>query len=742
VSNDVERFAGYQQRREPGARCDPASPMITADYAERVYAGVLGKIIGVYLGRPFEQWTHERIVSTLGEINYYVNHRYEVRKNGAEPLLVVTDDDISGTFTFVRALPDYGNSRQLTPAQIGETWLNYVVEERSTHWWGGFGLSAEHTAFLRLKAGMRAPHTGSSRLNGKVLSEQIGAQIFIDGWAMVAPGDPEFAADLARRAASVSHDGEAVVAAQVIAAMESAAFLERDVNRLIDTAVALIPADSVISRMIDDIRGWHARDTNWRATRSRIAEQYGYDKYRGNCHVVPNHALIINALLHGEDDFQRSLMIVNTSGWDTDCNSGNLGCLLGIKNGLPAIDTGPDWRGPIADRLYLSTADGGRAITDAGREATFLAGIGRALAGQPAKPPKDGARFHFDLPGSVQGFHSDDSLESNGTTSLENVAGHSRAGSRSLAIHYRHLASGRVGRVETPTFVLPETARLTSYPLLASPTLYAGQTVRARVEADRANEASVSVFPFIRFYDGSDALTRVTGQETAIEPGEDQDLVWRVQDTGGQPIAAIGVELGASDGAFGTLYLDYLNWDGPPQVTLTRPLDGGTMWRRAWVQAVDRFDPGWPEPYRLIQNSGCGLLIQGTREWTDYRVAATVKPEMIRGAGIAARVQGLRRYYALVLGADDRARLIKELDGTTVLAEAPVPQVFGRPYQLALEVEAERLQGSVDGELLFDVVDPHLVEGSVAFLCDEGCMTSDSLRVGPLESRRLGVDYR
>ena len=27
---------------------------IPADYAERIYAGVLGKIIGVYLGRPFE----------------------------------------------------------------------------------------------------------------------------------------------------------------------------------------------------------------------------------------------------------------------------------------------------------------------------------------------------------------------------------------------------------------------------------------------------------------------------------------------------------------------------------------------------------------------------------------------------------------------------------------------------------------------------------------------------------------
>ena len=41
-------------------------------YEEKVYAGVLGKIIGVYLGRPFEGWTYERIMEELGPINYYV----------------------------------------------------------------------------------------------------------------------------------------------------------------------------------------------------------------------------------------------------------------------------------------------------------------------------------------------------------------------------------------------------------------------------------------------------------------------------------------------------------------------------------------------------------------------------------------------------------------------------------------------------------------------------------------------
>ena len=43
-------------------------------YEEQVYAGVLGKIIGVYLGRPFEGWTYERIMEELGPINSAADH--------------------------------------------------------------------------------------------------------------------------------------------------------------------------------------------------------------------------------------------------------------------------------------------------------------------------------------------------------------------------------------------------------------------------------------------------------------------------------------------------------------------------------------------------------------------------------------------------------------------------------------------------------------------------------------------
>jgi len=40
-----------------------------SDYVERVYAGVLGKIIAVYLGRPIEGWSYGMIMERSGEVN-------------------------------------------------------------------------------------------------------------------------------------------------------------------------------------------------------------------------------------------------------------------------------------------------------------------------------------------------------------------------------------------------------------------------------------------------------------------------------------------------------------------------------------------------------------------------------------------------------------------------------------------------------------------------------------------------
>ena len=90
---------------------------------------------------------------------------------------------------------------------------------------------------------------------------------------------------------------------------------------------------------------------------------------------------MIMALLYAPDDFSSAQTIVCTSGWDTDCNAGNVGCLMGAMLGLEGIEANGDWRGPIADRMLISSADGGYAINDAVRVSARLVDIGRKLAG-------------------------------------------------------------------------------------------------------------------------------------------------------------------------------------------------------------------------------------------------------------------------------------------------------------------------------------------------------------------------
>lgn len=700
---------------------------IPVDYDERVYAGVLGKMIGVYLGRPFEGWTHNRILDELGEIHYYVHDRL------GKPLVVV-DDDLSGTFTFLRALQDYGNGVDLTPAQIGQTWLNYLVEGRTTLWWGGLGNSTEHTAYLRLKQGIPAPHSGSMALNGKIVAEQIGAQIFIDGWGMVCPGDPQLAAHLAYKAASVSHDGEAIYAAQVIAAMEAQAFGEPDLQVLLEVATGLISPDSVIYRLIADLREWRSCEGDWRKARELLANRYGYDKYPGNCHVVPNHGVIILSLLYGDDDFQKSLMIANTCGWDTDCNSGNTGCLLGIKNGLQAIDCGQDWRGPAADRLYISSADGGRGISDALIEAYHVANIGRALSGEAPISPKDGARFHFEQPGAVQGFRAVSAAPgSQAKLSLENVPGHSRKGERSLALKFSSLSRGQAGRISTPTFIPPDALLHTGYEWMASPTLYPGQRIRAGLAAGTGNRQSVRCSLFVTVYGAGDRLHKIPGAQVDLRPGDEREIEWKIGDTDGAPIAEAGLELVGTDPAPGSIYLDYLDWDGAPDAVFKPPAAGGAMWRRAWVNAVDRFVEQNGVPYWLVQNLGRGLIIQGTREWLDYRVEATITPHMARKFGLALRVQGLQRYYALLLCSDMRLRLVKVLDGERVLAETGFAWQGEDSYQMSMQVKGKRLQAWIDGKAVLEVEDEDsvLCRGAIGLVCEEGCISTAEVQVSP-----------
>jgi ADP-ribosylglycohydrolase len=696
------------------------------DYLDRAYAAVLGKLIGVYLGRPFENWTYQRIVRELGPIEYYVHDRLDCP-------LIVTDDDIAGTFTFIRALEDHGARADLSSREIGETWLNYIVEQRSILWWGGNGNSTEHTAWLNLKRGIAAPMSGSIAANGRAVAEQIGAQIFIDGWAIVAPGDPKLAARLAEQAARVSHDGAAVDAARLWVAMEAEAFVSADINHLLEVGLAQISSESQIARLIADVRQWRSQYPDWRDARSQIENNYGYDKYPGNCHVVPNHAIMIMAVLYAPDDFARAQTIVCTSGWDTDCNAGNVGCLIGAMLGLAGIDCGRDWRGPVADRMLISSADGGGAINDAVRVTWRLVDLGRRLAGvAPMAPPKQGAQFHFSLPGSVQGFR----VEGTGAGGLR-VSNEPFEAAWALCIRYESLGA-EPAAVLTPTFTAPDVVRMRTYELMATPMLYSGQMVRARVFAEASNPGAVEVALRALVYDRNDALSAVDGDAAALAPGAETVLSWRIPDTGGQPIQSIGIALRSqAAGASGAVRLDYLRWDGAPDLRLRRPDETSDFWRRSWVNGVSFFSKNFPQAFRISQDREEGLLVHGTRQWTDYHVAATVTVNLAEYAGIGVRVQGLRRYYTALLVRPNVFRIVKAFDGVReTLAETSFVWDFETPYPIVVEVVGQQLRASI-GEVTLAATDDALTNGGVALVISGGALSCDAIRITPPAGERI-----
>jgi len=69
---------------------------IPSDYLERVYAGFLGKNVGIRLGAPVEPaiWTYERIREVYGDVKSYL----KPYRNFA------ADDDANGPVYFVRPL--------------------------------------------------------------------------------------------------------------------------------------------------------------------------------------------------------------------------------------------------------------------------------------------------------------------------------------------------------------------------------------------------------------------------------------------------------------------------------------------------------------------------------------------------------------------------------------------------------------------------------------------------------------
>jgi ADP-ribosylglycohydrolase len=298
-----------------------------SEFRDRVYACWLGKNIGGTLGVPFEGKTD------LNNINFYTD-----LKEG-EP---AANDDLDLQILWLKAMEE--NNGKVDAYTLGEYWLKYVPPVAS---WNEYGVGKTN-----MRLGIMPPLSGE--YNNAKWKTSNGAWIRSEIWACLAPGNPLLAAKFAWNDACVDHGcSEGTFAELFTASLESAAFVEKDRDKLIQFALTMIPVDCLVAKAVNTAVEAKTSGLSWSQAREAVikaTEDLGWFQ------APRNVAFTMIGWLYGDDDFGKSLCIAVNCGDDTDCTGATMGSILGIIYGTAII---PDrWRVPIGDGIKTVAISG------------------------------------------------------------------------------------------------------------------------------------------------------------------------------------------------------------------------------------------------------------------------------------------------------------------------------------------------------------------------------------------------
>jgi len=694
--------------------------MHTADFIKkRIYAGFLGKTIGVRLGAPVEptQWTYARIRDIHGEITGYVR---DYRNFAA-------DDDTNGPIYFIRAMRDY--ALQPTAEQVGKTWLNYAADGHGMFWWGGIGVSTEHTAYANLRAGIPAPQSGSIAQNGTAVAEQIGGQIFIDSWGWVNPGNPARAATMAATAASVAHDGEGLNGARFVAAMVAAAFDADSVESLFAAGLGAIAPDSGYAGVVGAVLDFHRHTPDdWRACRDMLGAQFGYDRYPGQCHIVPNAGALALAMAYGGGKLGRTVEIASMCGWDTDCNAGNAGAIIGTFQGVhPGWDK---YRKPINDVVIASGVTGSVNIVDIPTFAGELTALALALDGRAdqaagiADMTNRGVRFDFALPGATHGFRTGGTNKIGCSYSPHDTP----SGPGALQVLIDRLPTGQEARVFWKPFYRRADFDDERYRPMLSPIAATGQRVTMQIMLSPFDgNGPLRIAPFVR-RTLSGQIERVADWTTPT-PEHWQSVDFTLPAANGEAIDEIGllIEHTGPEKFLGRLFIGSFTLTGPGQTRIDAArevAEWGAISRFSWNRGSWSLHNG-----RIIgQTEDDADLWTGNAYARDVTVAADVIPQEGQSHLLSVRAQGAGRFYAA--GFDGQRVVIVRHDfGDTVLAQAPFTWSHGQPAHMAFSAIGDRLELRLNGQPVLEARDDAYAYG----MCGLRMAAPGRMSVGTIE---------
>jgi hypothetical protein len=341
------------------------------DLIEKLSGFWIGQLVGNYLGFPFELVYVDEPIPVLVDRYYTPLNSGDLRLNRNDHRAFVpfmftafdgaySDDDTDIEFVTLHAVEQHGLG--ITYPQITEAWKRHI----NRRIW-----VANRTARDLMDKGMIAPDTGAKANNPHWF--QIDPQLVNEIWSAFYPGMPARAAQRAEWGARITSDDWGVHPTIAYAVMISEAFFETDPVKLVNAALAAIPADGPFYEGMVDLIRWHAEfPADWRITRQKLHDKY-YRYQKGDYEApVSIFSSLINglcgvmAVLYGEGDFMKTVGIAVSAGYDCDNQAATCGGLMGVMLGAGAIPDaltqegvpGTRWKKPFNDTYINYSRDG------------------------------------------------------------------------------------------------------------------------------------------------------------------------------------------------------------------------------------------------------------------------------------------------------------------------------------------------------------------------------------------------
>jgi ADP-ribosylglycohydrolase len=319
---------------------------------DKIRGGFLGQLLGNLNGLPHEM----KYIDQPGQVADYVPSLPE----GAR-----SDDDTDIEWIYVVAMQEK-NQLFLSPEVISNRWKAHINERI----W-----CSNRYARKLMDIEVLPPLTGRIALNPWAIFN-ISGQFICESFGLISPAMPETAARLGLHYTHVTIDGEPAQTTQLFTTMIATAFVEEDIEKILQAGLSAIDPSSEISEIVEYVyQEWKRQPRDWQKTREAIRDKYsrfgGETRDRNGYEL--NTASTIASLLYGKGDFVETLRLAFNFGWDADNNAATSGTIVGVIKGQKWMDQ-QGWE--IKDLYRNVTRDGmpmDETITSFGDRLVFLA---------------------------------------------------------------------------------------------------------------------------------------------------------------------------------------------------------------------------------------------------------------------------------------------------------------------------------------------------------------------------------